>query len=101
MANTCPRKGSSPLSLPGNKRALCSILGGYGRTPVDRSVLSEESAARSDADGPCLTIAVVPRLDGPSGALVHDTVKIFSPPVLHERETIPDNINRIVPKSPM
>jgi hypothetical protein len=100
VAGTCPRKGSSPLTLPGNKRALCSILGGYGRTPVDKSILGPESLAESERSGPCLTLAQVPRLDPSSGKLIQDLVKIFSPPVLHPRERISEEIGRIIPKSP-
>ena len=100
VAASCPKKGSSPLTLKGNKKALCSLIGGYGRTPVSPEVLSQESREASLRDGPCLTLAEVPRLDEESELLVYELVKIFSPPILHERETISDHINMMVPKSP-
>jgi hypothetical protein len=84
VAQTCPKNGASPLFLSGGKRAHCRIVGGYGRTPVDPEILSSESRQRAEKDGPCLTIAEVPALE--DGIVVHEVVKIFSPPVLSERE---------------
>lgn len=100
VAHSCPKKGSSPLTLPGNKKALCSLVGGYGRTPVRQEILGEESREASAKNGPCLTIAEVPRLDEDSGLLIYELEKIFSQPVLHERETVSDHISMMVPKSP-
>lgn len=100
VASFCPKKGSSPLQLGDNKRALCSLVGGYGRAPVDPSILSDESRAISAANGPCLTLAEVPELDEGSGEVIYSLVKIFSPPILHERETIPWQMDAIIPKVP-
>jgi hypothetical protein len=84
VAKTCPRRGSSPISV---EKAIvkCKIIGGFGRTPVDRTVLSEESIARVDRDGPCLTIAEVPDVDE-QGYVTFTVVKVFSPPCLSDRE---------------
>lgn len=86
VSATCPSRGSSPLIF-NNHRIACRIVGGFGRVPVDRSVLSEESKAVSDKNGPCLTVAEVPRVD--DGRIVFDVVKIFSPPILLDREKQP------------
>lgn len=84
VATKCPKNGSSPLFYGPGKRAHCHILGGYGRVPVDLAILSEESRVRAEKDGACLTIAEVPFMD--DGHLVTETVKIFSGPVLGDRE---------------
>jgi hypothetical protein len=97
VAKTCPRFGSSPLLTKGKKKVFCRIVGGYGRIPVDKEILSIESAARSEKDGPCLTIAEIPTLE--DDLIIMEITKIFSHPILHERETVPDIINRIVPSS--
>jgi hypothetical protein len=84
VAQTCPRKGSSPQKH--NKITLkCRIIGGFGREPVDKSVLSAESLEILNRDGPCLTIAEVPSIDE-EGFVSYDVVKIFSPPCLTARE---------------
>ncbi len=75
-------------------------MGGYGRTPVDPRILGDESREAAAKSGPCLTLAEVPRLDKESGNIIFDVVKIFSPPVLHERETVPWQMDMIIPKSP-
>lgn len=93
----CPEKGASPLNQ-GKNRVLCRLVGGYGRTPVDESILSEESKQTVSQNGPCLTIAEVPKTDE-SGRTVFKVVKIFSPPVLHEREQVSWHMNMIYPKS--
>lgn len=96
VANTCPNRNSSPLNLSG-KRHLCRIIGGYGRVPVDDSILSPESSILAKTNGPCLTIAEIPREE--DGEVVYEIVKIFSPPVLNERETTNEIMDRIIPKS--
>jgi hypothetical protein len=70
------------------KRILCRIIGGYSKIPIDKSLLSKESIMKFDRDGPCLTIAEVPFLDE-SGIVVFKVEKVFSPPVLSEREKNP------------
>ncbi len=84
VAQACPKNGSSPLFLPGAKRVHCRILGGFGKQPVDLSILSEKSKALVEKNGPCLTIAEVPRLE--DELVTYETVKIFSQPVVSDRE---------------
>lgn len=62
----------------------CHLVGGYGREPVDQSILSPESAERARLDGPCLTLAEIPKV-GDRG-VEYELVKIFNHPVKHERE---------------
>jgi len=85
VAQNCPRRGSSPLVIDG-KTLKCRIVGGFGREPVDRTILSEESRLVSDRDGPCLTIAEIPTVDDQKIVMLEVT-KIFSSPNLTERET--------------
>lgn len=66
---------------------LCRVVGGYSRDPVDASALSPESAERAAKDGPCLSLAEVPRLDKDSGHTYYETVKVFHQPMRHPRET--------------
>lgn len=66
---------------------------------MDPGILSEDSRSAS-ASGPCLTLAEVPTLDEDSGNVIYEIVKIFAPPVLHERETVPWQIDVMYPKSP-
>jgi hypothetical protein len=96
VSPTCPSRGSSPL-LHGGKRHVCRVIGGYGRVPVDPGILSPESAARAAADGPCLTLAEVPALEG--DLVVTTVVKVFSPPVLSDRETTTIMMDRMYPRS--
>lgn len=86
IAPTCPRRGSSPKAA-GSKSLLCVVVGGYSRDPVSRDILSEESRAASDRDGPCLTLAEVPAVDPDSGHAYFETVKVFHHPIRHARET--------------
>jgi hypothetical protein len=67
--------------------------------PADRSILSEESKERADRDGPCLTLAELPVLDLATGEVKYEVLKIFSPPVLHEREKTNDMQNLLYPKN--
>jgi len=83
VAQTCPKRGASPLFFNG-KRAHCHILGGYGRQPVDPTILSAESLERVKKDGPCLTLAEVPVLD--DGMITWELTKVFGPPIVNERE---------------
>lgn len=76
----------------------CRLVNGYGRTPVDSSILSEESLKIAQNQGPCLTIAEVPSFDE-EGDFFYEITKIFSPPILHERETVNWPTNLIYPKS--
>jgi hypothetical protein len=81
----CPKSGSSPLIVSGGKRVHCRILGGFGRQPVDVSILSEESRRRMEADGPCLTLAEVPGFE--DGQVSWTITKVFAPAVLNARES--------------
>ena len=100
VASTCPRRGSSPMlvSQSSKKYVFCKIVGGYGRDPVDKSLLSQESIECYEKNGPCLTIAYIPTYDKENDMVVPELTKIFSQPVKHPRETIPWNINLCVPK---
>ncbi len=75
------------------------MIGGYGRLPVDPGIMSDEAREAAARSGPCLTLAEVPSVDE-SGRVTYELVKIFSPPVLHDREVIPWQIDMVVPKSP-
>jgi hypothetical protein len=86
VAAFCPRRGASPLMTPDGKREFCSIIGGYGREPVDPSILSEQSKRLVESNGPCLTIAEVPVYDNDRVETVME--KVFSPPIKHDRETV-------------
>ncbi len=97
VANYCPRKGSSPSFTRAKKKVLCVIVGGYGRKPLDEAALSEESKKLVEKNGPCLTIAEVPTFE--DDLLVMELTKIFSPPILHEREKVDDVMSRIYPKA--
>lgn len=85
VASSCPQRGTSPVSI-GKKVFLCRLMGGYGREKVDPSILSEESKARSDRDGPCLTIAEVPEVE--EQTVTYRVVKIFHQPIVHDREKV-------------
>jgi len=98
VAETCPRRGSSPLTLP-NRTALCRLLGGYGRKPVDIADLSEESRETAAKNGACLTIAEIPTLDKASGKIYYETVKVFSEPILHPREKLSPRFQMMYPRS--
>lgn len=98
VSSHCPRNGSSP-HIFNKKKILCIIVGGYGRKPVDLEILSEESKALVEKNGPCLTIATVPTTDPDSGMLYMELTKIFHQPILHERETTSFQQNALYPKS--
>jgi hypothetical protein len=99
VASTCPRRGSSPLTLPNQVAMQCRLLGGYGRKPVDLSDLSEESKKIATENGTCLTVAEVPTLDEASGKVYYETIKIFSKPILHPREKVGPRFEMMYPKS--
>lgn len=77
---------------------MCELIGNYGRVPVDQCVLSEESKAKAAKWGPCLTLVNVPTLDPATGNVTMEVTKIFSPPVLHERERTSFNQDALFPK---
>lgn len=85
VSDYCPKKGSSPISH-GKNILKCRIMGGFGRKPVDKSILSDESLKLFEKNGPCLTIAEVPSVDD-QGFVTYKVEKIFSPPCLSSRET--------------
>lgn len=97
VSGNCPAKGSSPLLNNGKMIAKCRLVGGYGRVELDKSILSPESNQISKKNGLCLTIAEVPKME--NDMIIYDMVKIFSHPITHERESVPDLIGNIVPKS--
>jgi hypothetical protein len=83
VQNVCPKKGSSPLFIS-EKQIFCHLIGGYGRTPVDSEILSEESKKLVIKYGPCLTIAEIPHVY--NGEISFELIKIFSQPILSDRE---------------
>lgn len=83
VAQKCPKAGASPLIVKA-KRYLCRIVGGFGRTPVDQTILSADSQKASAESGPCLTLAEVPELD--DGIVDWKLTKVFHHPVLSNRE---------------
>ncbi len=88
VAKSCSKFGSSPLIYL-KKRYVCLIIGGYGKTPVDESILSETSLKLSKRSGPCLTLAYIPEVQEETVNTV--LTKIFSPPIIsdHEKTNIP------------
>ena len=85
VSNYCTKKGSSPAYLSNGRKVLCRLVGGYGREPVDKTILSEESKKLANENGPCLTIAEVPVIVG--NDVFFELEKIFAPAVTHNRET--------------
>jgi hypothetical protein len=78
---------------------LCQVVGGYGRIPIDPSILSEKSKELSDKNGPCLTIAEVPTHDIDSGKVRFEVTKIFHKPVLNSRERTDYQADMLYPKN--
>lgn len=84
VSKTCPRRGSSPLTHK-TKKYICRIIGGYGKTPVDESILSEDSKKIAKLNGYCITLAEVPVIQI-DGAVGFELVKIFSQPIVSDRQ---------------
>ncbi len=82
----------------GKRVARCRLIGGYGRTPVEDSILSSDSLLRKKHHGGCLTLAEVPEFDG-SDRIIYTLLKIFSPANLHPREKTSMTIDSIYPRS--
>ncbi len=100
VSEKCPQKGSSPLIKDGKRTtAMCSLIGGYGREPVDEEILSEDSLRESQTKGRCLTLASIPRFDPESNSIQYDLVKIFSEANLHPREKTDFSQDMIYPKA--
>ena len=91
--------GSSPLKVNGEVTNKCYLIGGYGRIPARESDLSEESLKLRQLHGECITFAMIPRYDVDGDCVVYELVKIFSPPVLHEREKTDYQMDMIYPKN--
>ena len=67
---------------------------------VPQDILSEESKGRSAKDGPCLTIAEVPRLDADSGKVFFEKTMVFHQPIIHSRmSTQVQNMDTFFPTS--
>ncbi len=99
ISKNCPSFGSSPLIISNKPVATCSLIGGYGRSPIDKSILSQESLDLSTKNGDCLTIASVPQYDEASELVFFKTVKIFSQSVTHAREKTEIWQDNIIPKN--
>lgn len=90
----------SPFLPSGSRKPVfCVIVGGYGRDPVDRDKLSDAARARSDRDGPCLTVAEVPVQDMATKHVYRETVTIYHHPVRHAREKAELVATMLYPKS--
>jgi hypothetical protein len=61
---------------------------------VDPEILSEESKAIVEQNGPCLTIASIPVAENEM-----QIFKIFSPPILNDREKPQIPIDGLYPRS--
>ena len=94
VADECPARGASPLRLGSGKPVRCRLIGGYGQKPVPVDRMSDETRNVVERNGPCLTIAEVPRVDEPSGRIYFETVKIWSQPKLHPRQTTSVSMDR-------
>lgn len=99
IAECCPKKGSSPLVIPGKKPEMCQLVNGYGRDPISDDKLSEESKQLVDKQGRCLSIAEIPVLDEHTGKIYREIVKIFHQPILHPREKTNWQLDMIYPRS--
>lgn len=101
LSETCPKRGVSPLTVKGNKKVYCQLIGNFGIDPVDESILSPASLVRMKKDGPCTSYVEVPEFDKYSNMLHYSHIVIFHKPILHERQRgIPDIINRIFNRLP-
>ena len=98
VASYCSKNGSSPVHVKGGF-VRCRIIGGYGKKPVDLKKLSKESLEQIKDDRICLTIAEVPELDKSSGFFTFKIVKIFNPPILHEREKVDFKMDMMFPQT--
>lgn len=96
ISKNCPSYGSSPAKLANGKVALCRLIGGYGRKPVPGHILSESSKEKAKSGNICLTIAEIPVILG--NDVFYKVEKIFSPPILHERETLSSHQQMLMPK---
>ncbi len=83
VSNSCKYNGLSPVLLK-NKQYKCQIIGGYGNKSVDREILSEENKKLHDEGKTCLTLVYIPFEE--NGAIDYKLQKVFSPPVVTERE---------------
>ena len=57
--NSCPFSGQSP-QISGKRLFYCMLIGGYGKAPLDPSILSKESRDLVEKNGPYLTLAEIP-----------------------------------------
>jgi hypothetical protein len=85
LSPTCPKKGASPLITNNGKTIKCQLIGNYGAQPVEVGILSAESKARMEKDGPCTSYVEVPNYNQDAQKLVFETVIVFHPPIMHER----------------
>jgi len=99
VSNNCSSNGQSPLIVNGKNVAICELIGGYGRTPVEENILSQESLSKSRADGNCLTLAHVPSFDEESNEIIYKLVKIFHSPNFHPREKTDFWQDSVIPKN--
>lgn len=93
LASTCPKVGSSPLQTKGKKIVKCQLIGNFGTSPVDISILSEKSRERMEKDGPCTSYVEIPVEDEHSGLVAMETTIVFHQPVRHPRDAAVSNLD--------
>jgi len=62
-------------------------------------MLSADSQRLAERDGPCLTLVEIPVIDELTGEVGYVLTKVFSKPILHERETVGFHMGMLYPKS--
>ncbi len=72
----CKRVGSSPKILK-KIPYRCRIYGGLAKTPIDPSILGEESKKAHEKDGKYMNIVEIPIIDNHLEMIVYDVEKIF------------------------
>jgi|688.fasta_scaffold677162_2 hypothetical protein len=84
VSTFCPKKGASPL-IENGRRYLCRIIGGFPAKEVSKEKISSKSLEICEQNGgKCLTIAEVPEKE--DDIILYTLVKVFSPPVLMNRQ---------------
>ena len=96
IALDCPKNGSSPLPTKQGLK-LCSIIGGYGSKPVDRSILSTGNQVKFDSGKQCISIIEVPLIE--DDIISVKMLKVMHKPIKHPRELVEDITVMLHPKS--
>jgi hypothetical protein len=96
VSKWCPKKGFSPTKYEG-ETFMCKLIGNYGRNPIDRNHISDESLVSYEKNGPCLTL--MNSWEFHDGTMFPIILKVWSPPILSPRETKPFDVNQLTPRS--